>query len=228
VTWLLVSTVNLLYGRRASVAKFKVLELLAPVPYQAWERAAYRALTRFHHRTALAKRVFDAIVEARSQADNEAFHLFVLEELLQSEGAKLGLLRFRLLPRLMAFPYRLLCWALFLARPAWGYRLNASFEAHAEREYMAFVADHPELETEPFSSQAVAEYGTYGSVADLLRQIGHDERVHKDESLQALQAGPSRNRPDDNERRPGRSDPAGLSFQPSSSWSSARRQGSDR
>jgi ubiquinol oxidase len=31
-------------------------------------------------------------------------------------------------------------------RPDWSYRLNADFEDHAEHEYMAYVAEHPELE----------------------------------------------------------------------------------
>jgi hypothetical protein len=31
-----------------------------------------------------------------------------------------------------------------------------------------------------------AEYGRFASLADLLRQIGHDERMHKDESLQHM------------------------------------------
>ncbi|MGH9065623.1 MAG: alternative oxidase [Acidimicrobiales bacterium] len=184
-TTVLVAMVDLVYGRRGSLGKFKVLELLAPLPYQAWERAAYRALTRLHSHTTVARRVFDAMVEARAQQDNEAFHLLVLEELLQDQGAKQGFLRYRLLPRLMAAPYRLLCWALFLVRPAWSYRLNASFEDHAEHAYMSFVAAHPELEAEPFRSEAASDYGRYESVADVLRQIGHDERIHKLESLSA-------------------------------------------
>jgi ubiquinol oxidase len=54
VTWLLVSVVNLLYGKAGSLGKFKVLELLAPLPYRAWEKAAYRVLSRFHKHTILA------------------------------------------------------------------------------------------------------------------------------------------------------------------------------
>jgi ubiquinol oxidase len=185
ITAVLVAVVNLIYGRRGSLAKFKVLELLAPLPYQSWERAAYRALTRFHRNTALTRRVFDAMVAARAQQDNEAFHLLILSELLDEGNVRQGFFRYRLLPRLLAAPYRLLCWTLLVVRPAWSYRLNASFESHAEQEYMAFVAEHPELEVEPALSAAAADYGFVGSVADLLRQIGHDERIHKMESLDA-------------------------------------------
>ena len=44
------------------------------------------------------------------------------------------------------------------------------------------VSEHPEWEAEPFVSQFTADYGEYASVADVFRQIGHDERVHKQES----------------------------------------------
>ena len=32
-------------------------------------------------------------------------------------------------------------------------------------------------------SEFEADYGRFDSMADLFRQIGHDERVHKEESL---------------------------------------------
>ncbi len=37
--------------------------------------------------------------------------------------------------------------------------------------------------TQPDPSSYAAEYGRHGSLADLLRQIGHDERTHKLDSL---------------------------------------------
>lgn len=48
---------------------------------------------------------------------------------------------------------------------------------------MAFVAAHPELETKPWDCLGATEYGHFASVADLVRQIGCDERRYKDESL---------------------------------------------
>ena len=41
---------------------------------------------------------------------------------------------------------------LYVLHPKWSYRLNADFEDHAEREYMLFVGEHPEWETEQFGS----------------------------------------------------------------------------
>jgi ubiquinol oxidase len=53
---------------------------------------------------------------------------------------------------------------------------------------MAYVAAHPELDTEPDPGAYAVEYGRYGSLADLLRQIGHDERVHKLDSVASMSA----------------------------------------
>jgi hypothetical protein len=178
--------VDLIYGRQRSLRKFVVLEIVARVPYQAWERAAYGTLTRVHPRLRLAERVFERVVETRAQQDNEQFHLLILEELAQHQGLARPFLRFRLLPWLLAVGYYQLSWLLYICWPAASYRLNAAFEDHAEHDYMLFVTEHPEWEAQPYDGSFQASYGHRGSLADLFRQIGHDERMHKLESLAAL------------------------------------------
>ena len=44
----------------------------------------------------------------------------------------------------------------------------------------------PRREAQPYDGSFQAGYGHHGSLADLFRQVGHDERVHKLESLAAL------------------------------------------
>jgi ubiquinol oxidase len=96
---LLFFVTDLIYGRQGSVLKFKVLEIVARVPYQAWERAAYAALTRAHRKTRLARRIFDRVVHTRAQQDNEQWHLLIMEELAQRQGLAQPFVRFRLLPQ---------------------------------------------------------------------------------------------------------------------------------
>lgn len=43
-----------------------------------------------------------------------------------------------------------------------------------------------EWETEPFDSDFAEQYAHVDSLADLFHQIGHDERVHKEESIAAM------------------------------------------
>ncbi|GAA4558445.1 alternative oxidase [Pseudonocardia xishanensis] len=186
---LLFVTMDLLYGRRRTLAKFQVLEIVARIPYQIWENAAYRLLTRRHRDAALARRIHERIEENREQQDNEQWHLLIVGELVAVSGARLGRLRFRVLPLLLALTYYHLAWLMFVLAPRWSYRLNADFEDHAEHEYAEFVAERPELETVSHRSQFADRYGAHASVADLLRQIGHDERMHKHESERYLAEG---------------------------------------
>lgn len=180
---MLFTPVDLLYGRQGSFTKFAMLEIIARVPYQAWERMGYWAVHRYAGRSALARRVFERIVDARADQDNEQWHLLIMQDLIQRNGLKQNWLLHKAAPWLMAFFFYHVSWLLFVIKPKWSYRLNAEFEDHAEHEYMSFVAAHPELERIPDPGTYALEYGRYLSAADLLRQIGHDERVHKDASI---------------------------------------------
>ena len=184
---LLFATMDLLYGRRASLRKFRVLEVVARVPYMAWEQVGYVAITHTHTKPGFAREIHDEVTSVRAQQDNEFFHLLILEELLQRRGTRMRPVRDRLIPQVLAWAYYQLSWLLYVVRPRWSYALNAQFEDHAEHEYMGYVADHPELETEPWVTDFRADYGDHETVADVLRAIGLDERHHKDESLERIE-----------------------------------------
>lgn len=174
---------DLLYGRRRTLSKFKVLEIIARVPYQSWEHVAYIAITHTHAYPDFARRVFDRVKESRIQQDNEQWHLLILEELTDKKGIHENFVRYRLIPQVIAFVYYHISWLLYVIRPEWSYLMNAHFEDHAEHEYMEYVAENAALEREPFESMFADDYGHFASLADLFRQIGFDERVHKEESL---------------------------------------------
>jgi ubiquinol oxidase len=179
----LFALLDVLYRRKRTLSKFKVLELVARVPYQSWEQVAYIAITHVALRPGLARRIHDRVAQARVQQDNEQWHLLILEELVASTGKKESRLLYYWIPQAIAFAYYQVSWLLYVLHPAWSYQLNADFEDHAEHEYMTLVTEHPEWEKEPFTSAFEADYGSFESLADLFRQIGHDERVHKQESL---------------------------------------------
>lgn len=183
---LLFIAMDLVYGRKRTFSKFKVLELIARVPYQSWENVAYIAITHMYAQRDFARRVFDRVKEAREAQDNEMWHLLILEELTHARGIKENVLLYRILPQVIAFTYYHICWLLYVIKPSWSYLLNAHFEDHAEHEYMEFVAENPQFESEPFKSLFEEDYAFSESVADIFRQIGHDERMHKEESLEAI------------------------------------------
>lgn len=187
LAWLLFTGLDLFYGRPRGLSKFKVLEVIARVPYQAWEHVAYIAMTHKYEDPNFARNVFDFVSEARHQQDNEQWHLLILEEMIHRRGTREGFLRYRLLPQIIAFFYYHISWLLYVIRPGLSYELNAHFEDHAEHEYMEFVRENPDLEGTPFESVFERDYGSFESQADLFRQIGLDERRHKEESLARME-----------------------------------------
>jgi hypothetical protein len=105
---LLFVTMDLLYGRAHTLEKFQVLEIVARIPYQIWENAAYRTLTRRHRAaadTGSAHRIHRRIVETREQQDNEQWHLLIVGELVAAQGRRLSQFRFGFLPRMLAAGY---------------------------------------------------------------------------------------------------------------------------
>ena len=47
----LFTAMDLAYGRKRTIVKFTMLEFIARVPYQAWERMGYLALARYRGRS---------------------------------------------------------------------------------------------------------------------------------------------------------------------------------
>jgi hypothetical protein len=179
---------DLIYGKKRTLSKFKVLEIIARVPYQAWEHVSYIAITHKFKEVGMARRMFDFVKDAREQQDNEQWHLFIIEEAIMQRKIQENKLLFFFIPQLIAFVYYHISWILFVINPKLSYELNAHFEDHAEHEYMEFVKENPNLEKERFRSVFANDYGHFDSFADVLRQIGLDERHHKVDSLNKMQA----------------------------------------
>jgi hypothetical protein len=178
----LFKVMDLVYGPARTLPKFRVLELVARVPYQAWENVAYVAVTHTAREPSFARRIFEQVRVSRFEQDNEQWHLLILTELVENQPGRLGFVRHRVVPQVLAFAYYQLSWFMYAIRPAWSYRLNADFEDHAEHEYALLVEENSSWDTTPYSGSFDDEYGRYDSLADLFRQVGYDERLHKLES----------------------------------------------
>jgi hypothetical protein len=173
---------DVIWGKARSLPKFKARELVARAPYQAWEQVAYFAITNLHERTGLVRRIYERVSESRRQQDNEQWHLLILEELINQFDLPEDRIRFGILAQAWAFAFYQASIVMSALRPRWSYRLNADIEDHAEYEYASLVDEHPDWESTAWESMFVPEYGKYDSLADLFRQIGYDERVHREAS----------------------------------------------
>jgi ubiquinol oxidase len=135
----------------------------------AWEQVAFIAITHVHADTDMARRIHERVATSRAQQDNEMYHLLIIEELIARSGQRQPQIKFFLVTA--GDRIRLLSVVLvaFRGKPA-------------EHEYMTMVAEHPDWDSAPFESSFADEFGQFASLADVFRQIGHDERVHKLES----------------------------------------------
>lgn len=185
--WVLFRLMDSIYGKKATLSKFLVLEIVARMPYVAWEQVSYVAITHVHSSPKFAKKIHGEVLDARQQQDNELWHLLIIEELVQKLGKrKHSFMKMRVIPQILAYFYYHISWLLYVMKPKWSYMLNAQFEDHAEHEYMAFVRDNPNMEGIAWESTFSEDYGAHKTLADLFRSIGLDEREHKIKSQQAI------------------------------------------
>ena len=188
----LFAAMDTFYGKPRTLSKFQVLELVARVPYQAWEHVAYVAVTHRAAEPGFARRVFDRVRTARSEQDNEQWHLLILEELLDA-GDEPDSVRsaHRVDPAGRSRSSTTSCrGSSSSSGPAWSYRLNADFEDHAEHEYARSSRSTRSGRRRRTTESFADDFGHYDSLADLFRQIGYDERLHKLESEAAMAEPP--------------------------------------
>lgn len=186
---LLFWTASKAFPQGRSFEFFAFVELVARVPYMAWEHVGHIAQTQNHRDHAFDREVQDRIVLARDEQDNEFWHLLIMEEFLDQTGYERRWFLDKIFPQLLSFAYYQLSWLLYALRPKWSYRLNSDFEDHAMRQYAEFVAEHPEFDEMEWESAYRADYGFHATVADMLRQIAVDEEQHKNHSEDFIRDG---------------------------------------
>jgi ubiquinol oxidase len=174
---------DVLAGSETTLAKAKLIEALAGVPYRAWEDRQYLRMVRHYREEELVRTAREILAWAREARDREYWHLLVIEEKMREDGARDPWYLSSPLPQLMVGSYALLAWVMALVNIRRGYLLNAEFEDHAEHTYAQLVRDHPEWEEQAVAGDVVATRGSFESWADVFRRIGLDERDHMNESF---------------------------------------------
>jgi len=179
---------DVLYGTKRTLPKFKLIEILARYPYWAWEIGSYHKLTRRYTRTKYMNKketdhAWRHIEFGRRSQDNEQWHLVLIEDIMRQKGMRQNWLMSTLVARLLAFGYLVLTRLMYRLKPEWSFAMNAKFESHAEHEYMRLVQEHPEWENEPVATEYFQYYPRQKTMADLFRRIGLDERDHMNESI---------------------------------------------
>jgi len=174
---------DLVVGKNITLAKTKLIETLASIPYRAWEGRQYTKLTNNYNSSEKVKE-FKKIMEwGREAQDNEYYHLLVINAKMKEDKVKDAWYLFQPIPFLLVLFYRIFSslMAFFYIKGA--FLFNAEFEDHAEHVYAQFVKENPQWDNELVQSEVVKEYGEFENWADVFRRIGLDEREHRNSSF---------------------------------------------
>ena len=176
-------SMDLITGKKITLSKAKLIEMLASIPYRAWEIRQYARLTRGYKNQELVQKASKIMVWGREAQDNEYWHLRVINEKMKADGIKDSWYLFWPIPLIMIGTYVLLTRMAALLSIRRAFLFNAQFEDHAEHVYAQFVEEHPEWEDQPVNNEKVKEYGDLSTWADVFRRIGLDERDHMNNSF---------------------------------------------
>ncbi|OVE74204.1 hypothetical protein BVX94_01165 [bacterium B17] len=181
---------DMLTGKKTTVAKAKLIETLASIPYRAWENRAYIILTQSYKHSKIVKSSMNLVDWGRDAQDNEYWHLLVLDEKMKEDGAKDNWYLNPVMVYLIVLTYVILTKTVAAISLKAAFLFNAQFEDHAEHVYAQFMDDNPGLDDQKTDSPVVAQYAaTYPedpglkTWGDVVRRIGLDERDHMNHSF---------------------------------------------
>ncbi len=180
---ILFGTVDVIYGRKPSIKKFKVIEVVARVPYQTWEFANYLLTTNFYMNEEKALKYAARSDFGKFAQDNETMHVVVISQICKKEHLG-NWLAHTFVPILLAYIYFIISTILYLVSSRYSYELNYLFEDHAYNQYDWFIRDNAELlEQKPMHSKFLDFYGRPAeNQLSFFEAVKNDEIIHRNES----------------------------------------------
>ncbi len=187
--WLLVTMGNVFYGPRPSYLKFKAVEVIARIPYQSWESAAYTLLTAFYGNEAHAIRLCRMAAFGRFAQDNETMHVVVISSIVRKMH-KDAFFRHTLVPLLFSFFYFWVIYLLYMLSHRAALELNYLFESHAYAQYDRFLKENEEsLKNNAIVSDFLDFYGReVRSEYEFFELVRNDELVHRNRSIREIES----------------------------------------
>ncbi len=180
---ILFGSMDLVYGKKPHLAKFKVLEVIARVPYQSWEFVNYLITTHFYMNEHKAIECALRGDEGKFAQDNETMHVVVISQICKQEKVGNWVMH-TLAPVLVSYVYFMISTLLYFFDRRHSYQLNYLFENHAYNEYEKFIREHSEtLKQKPARCAFLDFYGREcANQLELFESIKNDEIIHRNES----------------------------------------------
>jgi len=176
-------SMDVITRKKTTLAKAKLLEMLASIPYRSWEVRQYGRMTRRYRNQEVVQEADKIMTWSREAQDSEYWHLRVINEKMKADGIRDSWYLFPVIPFIMLTTYVVLTRLMALITIRSAFLFNAQFEDHAEHIYAQFVEDHPEWEDQPVNNETVKQYADLPTWADVFRRIGLDERDHMNNSF---------------------------------------------
>ncbi|MDP3452689.1 MAG: alternative oxidase [Bacteroidales bacterium] len=176
-------SMDLVTGKRNTLSKAMLLEILASIPYREWEIRKYGKITRSFRnleKVAYAEGVIDW---SRHAQDNEFDHLQVINEKMKEDGLKEAWYLKPIFTTFFVLTYVIIAKLIARINIKGAFHFNGEFEDHAEHVYAGMVNDNPEWENQKVDNPLVKRYADVENWADVFRRIGLDEREHRNESF---------------------------------------------
>ena len=185
---ILIHSGTFVYGRRPSYEKFKAIEVIARIPYQSWEVAAYTILTALYTNEKRAIELTKLSTFSREAQDNETMHVVVLSQIVKRLRCQ-SFFRHTLIPFVFAFFYFWTVYILFFISRRSALDLNYLFESHAYSQYQKFLDMEGErLKQTPITSEFLAFYGRETrSEYEFFELVRNDELVHRNRSARSAE-----------------------------------------
>ena len=174
---------DMLVGKRTTLPKTKLLEILACIPYRTWEGYQYKRMTFNYSDPQIVQLAGRIVSWGREAQDSEYWHLLAVHEKMKEDGVNDPWFLSTPIIFLMVMSYVLLTWIVARININRAFLFNAEFEDHAEHIYAEFVADHPEWENQPVKSSLVKNYKNFQNWAEVFQSIALDERDHMNNSF---------------------------------------------
>ncbi|MDH3981725.1 MAG: hypothetical protein OES84_02360 [Kiritimatiellaceae bacterium] len=177
------ASMEMVAGRKNTLAKTLLIELLASIPYRAWELRMYSKLTFGYQNRKTVEKALQIMDWSREAQDNEYWHVVAIQEKIKEDGAKKPWYLLQPVPFFAITFYILFTRSLALFNLRRAFLFNAEFEDHAEHVYAKFVEENPQWEEQKVEAKLVLDRMHFDNWADVFRRIGLDEREHRNASF---------------------------------------------
>lgn len=180
---ILFGSLNLVYGKNINIQRFRVIEVIARVPYQTWEFVNYLITTHFYMNEHKAIECALRADSGKFAQDNETMHVVVISQICKQERRGNWFMH-TFLPIIVSYIYFIISTILYLIDRKHSYQLNYLFEDHAYHAYQTFIDKNRErLEKKPVYSDFLNYYGrSCENQLELFESIKNDEIIHRNES----------------------------------------------